>query len=106
MEVREFIMPTRIIYGLGSLQKLKEEVALRGLKRSLIVTDVGIVESGIVDRIRTVLSGVEEVQVYDQVGHQATLADVRKGLQIVWRQSVIALSLSAEEARWWPEGPS
>lgn len=82
METREFILPTKIIHGLGSLQKLKEELAGRGLKRSLIVTDIGIVQSGIVDRIRSTLSGGEELVVYDQVGHQATLADVRKGLQL------------------------
>ena len=52
MEIREFILPTKIIHGLGSLQNLKEELAGRGLKRSLIVTDVGIVQAGIVDRIR------------------------------------------------------
>jgi alcohol dehydrogenase class IV len=82
MEAREFILPTKIIHGLGSLQKLKEELAGRGLKRSLIVTDIGIVQSGIVDRIRSILSGGEDLVVYDQVGHQATLADVRKGLQM------------------------
>ncbi|OGP59236.1 MAG: hypothetical protein A2162_09745 [Deltaproteobacteria bacterium RBG_13_52_11b] len=94
MEIREFILPTKIIHGLGSLQNLKEELAGRGLKRSLIVTDVGIVQAGIVDRIRNLLSGGEDVAVYDQVGHQATLADVRKGLQIAVdtkRDSVIPL---------------
>ena len=75
-------------------EKLKEELTRKGLKRSLIVTDVGIVQAGIVDRIRSLLSGGEDVAVYDQVGHQATLADVRKGLQIVVdtkRDSVIPL---------------
>jgi alcohol dehydrogenase class IV len=94
MEIREFILPTKIIHGLGSLQNLKEELAGRGLKRSLIVTDVGIVQAGIVDRIRSLLSGGEDVAVYDQVGHQATLADVREGLQIAVdtkRDSVIPI---------------
>ncbi len=82
METSEFIIQTKIIHGLGSLQRLKEELERRGLKRSLVVTDTGIVQAGIVDRIRTVLAGGEEVVVYDKVGHQATLADVRNGLKL------------------------
>jgi len=52
-----FVLPTRIEYGVGSAAKLPEELALLGAKRPLLVTDKGILASGILGGLTGTLEG-------------------------------------------------
>lgn len=46
----EFSLPTRVIYGVGVIDDLKDVVAHYGSRRALLVTDVVLVQTGLVDR--------------------------------------------------------
>jgi alcohol dehydrogenase len=64
----EFILPTRIRYGAGVARELGSELEAIGAKKVMVVTDSGIVKSGIVDRI---LRDIEKAgigyTVYDRI---------------------------------------
>ena len=63
----EFILPTRINFGLGIVNRLVSE--LDGFKagRVLIVTDRGIVSAGLLDRVIRLVEGKLEYAVYDGI---------------------------------------
>ncbi len=46
-----FAFPTRIVFGAGSLRELGDETKRLGMKRPLMVTDRGVVECGLVERV-------------------------------------------------------
>lgn len=45
-EVAEFTFPNRILFGEGSVERLGEELRALGVRRPLVATDRGVVESG------------------------------------------------------------
>ena len=47
----EFVLPTRIIYGEGSIKKLPDEIRKLNNKKPLLVTDKGIITAGIAEKI-------------------------------------------------------
>jgi len=55
--------PTRILLGAGALKRLAEEVKRLGLERPLLVTDRGVVQAGLAERVIDVLSGAGVVHV-------------------------------------------
>ncbi|MFP4661733.1 MAG: iron-containing alcohol dehydrogenase [Halanaerobiales bacterium] len=61
-------MPTRIVYGIGSVKSTGDEVNKLGAGKVLVITDKGVFEAGILDPVFKSLSaaGVEYV-VYDEV---------------------------------------
>jgi len=76
-----FAFPTRIIFGPGALARLPEELARLGMKRPLLVTDGGIMQSGLADRV------VAEAQkarvalpVFDKVNPNPNEQNVTDGL--------------------------
>lgn len=50
-----FILPTRIEYGVGAIARLPEELRALNVKKPLIITDKGIVKSGILAKITDLL---------------------------------------------------
>lgn len=56
---------TRVQFGFGELATLKEELALAGISRPLVVTDKGVRGLGFLDKIEAVL-GKELAGVYDE----------------------------------------
>jgi alcohol dehydrogenase len=63
----EFILPTRINFGLGAAGQLADEVEALGGRKVLIVTDRGIIKAGLLDRVTGPLKGRIEFAVYDGV---------------------------------------
>ena len=51
----EFVLPTRIIYGEGSIKKLPDEIRKLNNKKPLLITDKGIITAGIAEKITDVL---------------------------------------------------
>ena len=56
---------TRVQFGFGELATLKEELALAGISRPLVVTDKGVRGLGFLDKIEAVF-GKELAGVYDE----------------------------------------
>ena len=77
-------MPTRIVYGVGAVAKIGEEVAAMGLNSVLLITDRGVQKAGILEPILKSLDDVgSQVFVYDQV-----VAD--SGIEIVEQATKMA----------------
>ena len=51
LENKEFVLPTKIISGIGVLKQLGEEVKELGIQKAMIVTDQGIYRSGLIQPI-------------------------------------------------------
>ena len=67
---------TRVQFGFGELATLKEELALAGISRPLVVTDKGVRNLGYLDRIEAVL-GEAPAGVYDETPGNPNEAAVR-----------------------------
>lgn len=57
----QFVLPTKVVYGPGCIKELPEQLAAFGGKRPILVTDPGVMKSGIADKIAKLLkdAGVE-----------------------------------------------
>ena len=64
----EFVLPTRIIYGEGSIKKLPDEIRKLNNKKPLLVTDKGIITAGIAEKITDVLEEADiDYAVFDGI---------------------------------------
>jgi len=62
-----FILPTRIVFGPGSIRSIGEELSLLGVKRPLIVTDAGVRAAGIPEKVLAQLPPGTENLLFDGV---------------------------------------
>ncbi|MDF2681713.1 MAG: alcohol dehydrogenase [Brevibacillus sp.] len=64
----QFHLPTRIHFGNGKVRELADHVRELGGKKVLLVTDQGIVKSGILQRVTDILENEKiDIVIYDQV---------------------------------------
>ncbi|MCL2768038.1 MAG: iron-containing alcohol dehydrogenase [Synergistaceae bacterium] len=77
-----FVLPTRIEFGIGSVGRLAEEIKSLGAERPLIVTDKGIIDSGILERITVLMdeAGIKH-GVYSDVAPNPRDENVHKGAE-------------------------
>jgi alcohol dehydrogenase len=73
---------TRLVFGLGAVERIGELAAEIGMKLPLLVTDPGVVAAGHMERVRQSLgkAGIEPV-LFDQVRENPTTRDVQDCLQ-------------------------
>ena len=57
MNLSTFSFPTTILFGAGAITKLPEELAKRGMKRPLVVTDRGLVNTPTFARVHSFVPG-------------------------------------------------
>lgn len=93
--VRSFEIPTVMKHGVGAVSGLADEVRGLGMKRPLIVTDSGIVNVGLLDRITAPLAAanLDYVVFYDVVPNPP-ISLVDRGAELYEREScdgIIAL---------------
>ncbi len=82
----DFQPRTRVVCGPGSIDRLGELASEIGTRRALVVTDVGIVAAGHVDRGVASLSAANiETMVFDGARENPTTADVEAGLVVAKR---------------------
>ena len=65
----EFVLPTKIRYGAGMLTVLGEELQILKAKKAMVITDKGLVKTGMVNKVSGLL-GAEKIEftVYDEIG--------------------------------------
>lgn len=64
----EFVLPTRIVYGEGTIKNLPDEIAKMKHKKPMIVTDKGLIKAGIAGKITDVLEKAHiEYAVFDGI---------------------------------------
>ena len=81
--ISTFSFPTRIVFGAGAIRELGGEAKRLGIERPLLVTDRGIVQCGIADRIieEGKRSGLS-LTLYDGVNPNPVEQNVLQGLEI------------------------
>src|SRR5271157_217145 len=80
-----FSFPTRIVFGAGALGELGTELARLGMKRPLLVTDRGVVQSGLAERV-TAASAPLRLALFDGVSPNPTEEYVVAGLDAYRRE--------------------
>lgn len=64
----EFVLPTRIRFGAGVSKSIADEVKATGNKKPMVVTDKGLVQAGVVQRITDILDKEKvEYIIYDGI---------------------------------------
>jgi alcohol dehydrogenase class IV len=85
--ITEMSFPTRIVFGKGALREVPNHLARLGVKRPLVVTDRGLVASGLLARLTAVLEGAHvSFTVFDGVEANPTGETVERGLA-AWREA-------------------
>ena len=78
----EMSFPTRMLAGPGVLARLPAELSTLGVRRCLIVSDPGLEEAGLVDRVRLVLEAAGLYsEVFADVSKNPVEGDVIAGVQ-------------------------
>lgn len=78
-----FTLPTKIVYGPGCINSLIDELALNGGKRPIVITDKGVKNAGILDKITAMLkSNNINYTVYDGVEPNPKDLNVEEGAKI------------------------
>lgn len=57
MDLSTFSFPTSILFGPGAVRRLPEELAHRGIKKPLLVTDAGLTRTGLFQKVHGLLPG-------------------------------------------------
>ncbi|NWG18975.1 MAG: iron-containing alcohol dehydrogenase [Chloroflexi bacterium] len=84
IEFFEFQMRTRLLYKTGLAGELADEVAQLGRSRALLVADPGVVQAGLLDRVRQGLGGaVTVVGTFTDVPSDSSVATVERGAAAV-----------------------
>lgn len=82
--INTFHIPTKIIKGVGSLERLGTEIRLFNTKRAFIVTGKNIVKVGLAKKVDEILKNSDiETQIFDEVMPDPTVELVEKGSKIV-----------------------
>jgi 4-hydroxybutyrate dehydrogenase len=79
--ITEMSYPTRVVYGAGALERLPAQLERLEVKRPLVVTDAGVVQSGIAERVYGVLrdAGISYAS-FDRVRPNPTEQDAIDGV--------------------------
>ena len=78
--ISAFAMPTRVIHGFGSIDRIPEECARLGIAKPLVVTDQGLVKSGVIKAVTDVLDRARiPYAVFDQVEEDPCMKTVHDG---------------------------
>ena len=74
-----FVLPTKIIYGPGSITSLADELTINGGTRPIIITDQGVRNAGILDKVS---------QILDQAGiaHVVLTGSRQTRRMLMWRR--------------------
>jgi len=81
-----FAFPTRIVFGAGALGELGTELARLGMKRPLLVTDRGVVQSGLAERV-TSASEPMRLAIFDGISPNPTEENIVAGLDAYRREN-------------------
>ena len=78
------VLPSQppVHFAFGAIADLGGVLAARGVARPLIITDAGLVEHGIADRVRAALPSNLEAAVFDGIPPNPTIAGIEGALAV------------------------
>lgn len=71
-----------VYFDFGSIKELNPELEKRGINRPLVITDQGIVEHGVYQKLRDALPGDMNVAVFDAIPENPTIQGVEQALEV------------------------
>jgi alcohol dehydrogenase len=78
----EMTLRNRVLFGVGTIEALPEVVAAAGGSRAFVVTDPGVVRSGLIDHVLRILAGGDvEAAVFDAVEPNPGASTVEQGAE-------------------------
>ena len=84
MEIFSFSTARKIIFGMGAVQQLSEELQKIGAKKIAVITDKGIEQSGILDKVAAqLLRGGFDYTVWDEAETEPSVAGGEKAIEFV-----------------------
>lgn len=82
--VQEFTLPTRLVFGVGEVDRLGSHAKSLGGQRTFLFTDQGVAAAGHLDRaLSSLRSAGLEVRCFDRVGEDPSTADVDTGFAAI-----------------------
>ena len=79
----EFFSPKKVLFGIGSLERLGEEIQIFNAKKALLVTDKGVVDAGLLEKVSAVLKGSSiDFAVFDKVATNPTMPSIHEGADL------------------------
>jgi alcohol dehydrogenase class IV len=81
---RQYLMPTKLVHGVGSASMAGTEAARLGITRALIVTDAGVHRAGLTRSIEAALEQARiPFTVFAEVEEDPAVATVERGVQVI-----------------------
>ncbi|WP_185375100.1 lactaldehyde reductase [Listeria aquatica] len=82
--VNRMILNETSYFGKGAISKIAEEVEKRAFQKGLVVTDQGIVKSGLLDKITVILEQNQlNFEVFDGIKPNPSMQDVTEGVHML-----------------------
>lgn len=79
-----YSLPTKIIFGLNSIERISDEMGKLNVKKALIITDKGIVKAGLVERIEENFKKYKkEYKIFDDSRPNPTEDSVKEALNVL-----------------------
>jgi Alcohol dehydrogenase, class IV len=79
----EYHMRTRLMYKIGLARDFANEVVQLGVQRALLVADPGVVQAGLLDRVREGLEGsITVASAFTDVPPDSSVATVEQGAAV------------------------
>ncbi len=75
-----FAFPTRTLFGAGAIAQLGDEIVHLGIQRPLLVTDRGVVQAGLIERVTDAAKSVS-FAIFDGVSPNPTEKNVLEGIE-------------------------
>lgn len=72
----------RVQFGFGAVAHLPEEMAHLGIRRPLFVTDKGLVQHGVLDRVLRAIPSQRGVAIFDDTPENPTVEGVERALEV------------------------
>lgn len=87
LSYHEFLLGTRLVFGPGCVERMEEEIRKQGNKNILLVTDQGIVRSGVLEHVTGVLDAANiRYSVFDEVQSNPDVAHIDKAYHSIREQ--------------------
>ncbi|WP_091567059.1 iron-containing alcohol dehydrogenase [Melghirimyces thermohalophilus] len=87
MDLTQFVMPTKVVSGIGASKQVADEIRELGVTKAMIVTDKGIYTSGIIDPIEKSLRDAGmDVHIFNEIEGEPDTELVAKGSRIFKEQ--------------------
>ncbi len=81
-EIIEFRTAGSVVFGNNAIEQVEDIIGKMKTGRILIITDKGIVQCGLIERLKECLTGLE-YKIYDDIDHTPSFETIRKCTQFV-----------------------